>query len=161
MLVNERAKHNKHLLQRMATTLVKRQASRRRLAAINFLSNISLDGSHRDTKLGLVIGCNRNQLKPPTVRDRLASCSNSIEDYEPADQIDRPQHEINQPHRNLHHHARKDSANEEENRRTSLTVPAVQSVHGNRNTIIMEMGMQTQAAPAATIRAHSPYGRER
>ena len=150
----------------MATTLVKRQASRRRLAAINFLSNISLDGSHRDTKLGLVIGCagSRNQLKPPVVRDRLASCSNSIEDYEHSDHPDRPEHEINHTHRNVHHHARKDtSSQDEEARRTSLTVPVHQ-----RNPIIVEMGMQNkssdqQAAPAvvSTIRAHSPYGRER
>nr|CAI5831176.1 unnamed protein product [Callosobruchus analis] len=37
----------------MATTL-KRQRSRRRIAAVTFLSNISLDGSYRDTRLALL-----------------------------------------------------------------------------------------------------------
>lgn len=37
----------------MANTL-KRNRSRRRIAAITFLSNISLDGSYRDTRLSLL-----------------------------------------------------------------------------------------------------------
>lgn len=141
----------------MATTIVKRQASRRRIAAINFLSNISLDGSHRDTKLGLVIGCGRSQLRPPLagnitisgLRDRHESCSNSIEDYEASDINDRPEHEINHPRKNVHHHARSDlkkGNSDEENRRTSLTVPGQSTGTGIPQT----------EAPVL-IRSHSPF----
>ncbi|KAH9393001.1 CDK5 and ABL1 enzyme substrate 1 [Tyrophagus putrescentiae] len=73
----------------MAAAVAKRQHSRRRLAALTFLSNISLDGSHRDTNLGLILNVNIHAVAPNhhsqhnsqqqqrTVgsRSRLSSCT--------------------------------------------------------------------------------------
>lgn len=60
------------------TTSVKKTCSRRRLAALTFLSNISLDGTHRDTKLCLF---NRTGLPHGPVSDACKENQENV-DYE-------------------------------------------------------------------------------
>lgn len=58
----------------MAAAAIKHQQSRRRLAAFTFLSNISLDGSHRDTNLGLIFDLNIHE-KIKKIEDKIDSKS--------------------------------------------------------------------------------------